>query len=205
MCEIAGVGPVPVAMVRELLDGALVRVVVTKGVDVVSVAHHGRAPNAHQRSALAWMHSRCSVQGCDNAVFIEVDHRTPWRDDPVTAFANLDPLCSHHHYLKERGWHLAPGTGRRPMLPPTPQPRPPATTANPPGHPNPSTTHANPAPPTPPATTRPATTPLASGHPRQPALNRGCSDDCAEWPLRRRGGRRRDGRRAGPPSSPVGW
>ena len=51
-CEVAGGGPVPVRVVRSMLDDAFVTAVVTDGVDVATVAHLGRRPTAHQRSAL---------------------------------------------------------------------------------------------------------------------------------------------------------
>src|SRR5436189_189042 len=50
-CEVAGVGPVPVNVVRSMMDDAFVTAVVTNGVDVATVAHLGRRPTAHQRSA----------------------------------------------------------------------------------------------------------------------------------------------------------
>src|SRR5437763_4554555 len=51
-CEVAGGGPVPVRVVRSMLDDAFVTAVVTDGVDVATVAHLGGRPTAHQRSAL---------------------------------------------------------------------------------------------------------------------------------------------------------
>ena len=51
-CEIAGVGPVPVATVRAMLADAFLAAVVTDGVDVYNVAHLGRAVTAAQRTAL---------------------------------------------------------------------------------------------------------------------------------------------------------
>ncbi len=52
-CEVAGVGRVPVASVRELIEDGdpFLAAVVTKGVDVCTAAHLGRQPSAHQRTA----------------------------------------------------------------------------------------------------------------------------------------------------------
>ena len=50
-CEVAGVGRVPVGVVRSLMDDAFVTAVVRDGVDVARVAHLGRHPTAHQRRA----------------------------------------------------------------------------------------------------------------------------------------------------------
>ncbi len=52
--------------------------VVTKGVDVVSVAHLGWRLTAHQRTALDWLAPTCQVQGCDATVRVENDHRLDW-------------------------------------------------------------------------------------------------------------------------------
>ena len=52
--QIAGLGPIPVSTARELLGESILKLVITKGVDVVNVVHLGRAPTAAQRVALLW-------------------------------------------------------------------------------------------------------------------------------------------------------
>ena len=50
VCDIPGIGPIPVATARALADDGVLKVVVTKGVDVVAVAHagpDGSRPRAH--------------------------------------------------------------------------------------------------------------------------------------------------------------
>jgi hypothetical protein len=119
LCEVAGVGPIPVRTARELLGDSIVKLVITNGVDVANVTHLGRGPTAAQRVALLWNSAGCVVKGCTRTIGIETDHRVPWADDRVTELANLDRLCGHHHDLKTRhGWALVPGTGKRPMVPP---------------------------------------------------------------------------------------
>jgi hypothetical protein len=54
VCEIAGIGSVPAAVARELLGEAVVKLVITKGVDVANVTHLGRGATAAQRVALLW-------------------------------------------------------------------------------------------------------------------------------------------------------
>ncbi|WP_421121540.1 HNH endonuclease signature motif containing protein [Aquihabitans daechungensis] len=119
-CEIAGVGPVPVAAVRDILrDDPFLAVVVRKGRDVVTVAHHGRGLNAHQRTAIEANGIRCTNIACNRTTAIEIDHRVPYAHDPVTKLDNQDPLCSDCHRIKtHHGHHLEPGTGRRRLLPP---------------------------------------------------------------------------------------
>jgi hypothetical protein len=118
-CEIAGIGPVPVSIARELAQDAFIAAVITKGVDVVAVAHLGRRATALQRTALQWRDPECCVEGCHRTARLEIDHREDWARTKVTCLQSLDRLCGHHHQLKTRfGWKLAPGTGKRPMVPP---------------------------------------------------------------------------------------
>ena len=149
VCEIPGVGPLAVAQVQQILaEGeAFAAAVATDHTGrVVSVAHLGhrpvtdpgqflqalredghevitarssRAPDAYQRTALDWTSPRCSVEGCDQPRH-EIDHRQDWAQTHHTQLDELDGLCRHHHALKTRqNYHLAPGTGRRPLLAPT--------------------------------------------------------------------------------------
>src|SRR3954462_14929240 len=52
--DLIGHGPVPVSAIRDVVEhqNPFIAAVVTKGVDVISVAHLGRNPKAHQRTAL---------------------------------------------------------------------------------------------------------------------------------------------------------
>jgi Domain of unknown function (DUF222) len=118
LCEVAGVGPIPVSGAKELLGEAIVKLVITDGLDVLSVTHLGRGPTAAQRAALLWMNPSCSVVGC-HRTRVEWDHREPWAQTRHTRLDGLDPLCSFHHDLKTRlGWALAPGKGKRAFVPP---------------------------------------------------------------------------------------
>ena len=119
LCEITGVGPIPVRVARELLGDAIAKLVVTKGTDVVNVTHLGRGPTAAQRAALLWESPTCRVEGCAGTR-VEIDHRLGWARTGRTRLNELDPLCAHHHDLKtHENWALVEGTGRRPMVPPT--------------------------------------------------------------------------------------
>jgi hypothetical protein len=118
LCEIAGVGPVPVSKARELLGDAVIKLIATKGQQVVNVTHYGRKPTTAQRTALLWAQPTCSVAGCDHSI-VEIDHRSDWHETHTTRLEDLDPLCPHHHRLKtHQGWALVPGTGKRAMVPP---------------------------------------------------------------------------------------
>ena len=121
VCEIAGVGPVPVSVVRAMVDSGnpFLAAVVTKGADVVNVAHLGRSPTARQLTALQWRDPVCVVSGCNGVAGLEVDHRRDWARTRVTLLGWLDRLCGHHHDLKTTdGWALVEGSGKRPMVAP---------------------------------------------------------------------------------------
>jgi hypothetical protein len=118
-CEIAGLGPVPVSVVRRLLGDSILKLVVTKGVDVANVTHLGRGATVAQQIALLWQMPECSREGCPRRVRLQNDHRVPWADIHETALVNLDPLCNPDHDLKtHHGWALVAGIGKRPMVPP---------------------------------------------------------------------------------------
>jgi hypothetical protein len=119
-CEISGLGPIPVSLVRAMVDSGdpFLAAVVTRGVDVATVAHLGRRATTHQITALQWREPTCDVEGC-TSTWLEVDHRHDWADTKVTAYRLLDRKCGHHHDLKtHHGWASTPGVGKRPFLPP---------------------------------------------------------------------------------------
>ena len=118
LCEITGLGPVPVATARLLLGESILKLVISRGQDVVNVTHLGRGPNTAQKIALLWTHPCCSVEGCSRTR-TQDDHRIPFAQRRETKLANLDPLCPFHHRLKTlEGWGLVDGVGPRPFVPP---------------------------------------------------------------------------------------
>lgn len=119
-CDIAGVGPVPVATVRELWPDAVVKAVVTRGVDVVNVTSLGRRANDAIESALEWQVHGCTNAACDNDGFLQIDHRLGWANTHRTRLDELDPLCTECHRRKTiDNWQLVAGAGRRRFVPPS--------------------------------------------------------------------------------------
>src|SRR4051794_17510582 len=104
VCDLVGHGPVPVAAVRDMVEGEdpFIAAVMTKGVDVISVAHLGRYPTEHQLTALQWRQPECTRLGCHCTVRLENDHRADWTKTHRTPTDGLDPLCHHDHALKTR-------------------------------------------------------------------------------------------------------
>jgi len=116
-CEVAGVGPVPVATVERELPGAFVKVLIEKGVDITTVCHVGRTISAHVFSALEARHETCVVPGCDVASGLEAHHVVPFAQGGPTSLANLVLVCSHHHYLiTHKGYELSGTEGHRHLV-----------------------------------------------------------------------------------------
>ncbi len=105
LCEIPGVGPIPVEVARRLAVDSFLNVLVTDGVDVTTVARPGRTIPASLRRALEERDPECVVPGCDTGQRLEIDHLVPFADGGETSLANLARLCHWHHYLKTHHGH----------------------------------------------------------------------------------------------------
>jgi Domain of unknown function (DUF222) len=99
-CDIPGVGPIPVATARALSSDAILAAVITKGSDVVAVAHMGRTIPARLRTALEARDPECAVPGCHVRHNLQIDHIKPFAEGGPTRLSNLGRLCPWHHYLK---------------------------------------------------------------------------------------------------------
>ena len=117
-CEIAGFGPIPVSEALRLMNEAFLALVVSKGKEVRNVVHLGRQFTEHQKTALEWSDPECQVLGCACFARLERDHRDDWALTHQTRITSADRLCHQHHLLKTQGWRLAPGEGKRRLLPP---------------------------------------------------------------------------------------
>jgi hypothetical protein len=123
LCEIAGHGPIPVADVWDMIDGAaFIAAILTEGTDIVALRHLGRRPTVLQRTVLEWETAgTCAVQGCTNTTRVEIDHVTDWADTHVTDIDHLAGICIHCHRKKtHQGFTLGPRlpNGQRQLHPP---------------------------------------------------------------------------------------
>ena len=112
VCDIPGIGPIPVAVASRMASDSILKVLVTKGADVTAVAHVGRTIPARLRTALENRDSTCVVPGCDTRQGLEIDHRVPFARGGPSTLDNLARLCGWHHHLKTaRDYRLggAPG------------------------------------------------------------------------------------------------
>ena len=104
-CEIAGLGPIPVSRARKLLGDSVLKLVLTRGVDVVNVTHLGRGPTIAQKIAMLWESPGCGITGCPRIQGIEHDHTLDWADSHHTVLSELKRRCDFHHMMKTRfGW-----------------------------------------------------------------------------------------------------
>ena len=99
-CEIPGIGPIPVTLARQLSEDAILKVLVTKGVDVMAVAHPGYTIPAHLRTALDIRDPICIVPRCTVRRNLQRDHRNTYNRTRVTKLEDLARLCPWHHYQK---------------------------------------------------------------------------------------------------------
>lgn len=118
-CEIPGIGPIPLTVARQLSEDAFLKVLVTKGVDIVAVAHAGRTIPAHLRTALAIRDPKCIVPRCEVRRNLENDHRNTFGRTQVTKLEDLGRLCRWHHYQKTcLGYTYRGGPGTWEWIPP---------------------------------------------------------------------------------------
>ena len=118
-CEIPGIGPIPVTLARQMSEDCILKVLLTKGVDVVAVAHGGYTIPAHLRTALDVRDPKCIVPGCDGRRRLQKDHRNAFGRTRVTRLEDLAHLCPFHHYLKTFcGYTYRGGPGTWEWLPP---------------------------------------------------------------------------------------
>lgn len=104
-CEIAGVGPVPVEVVRRLFGDALLRIVIRDGADIRTVVHTGRTANAVQETAILVRDGgRCVRPQCGLPIS-EIDHISGFTKTGPIALDELAGLCAHDHDLKSLHGH----------------------------------------------------------------------------------------------------
>jgi hypothetical protein len=107
VCEIPGIGPVPLASATRALGDAFVKIVIAEGRDVGNVCHLGRSVPAHVVTALEERDPVCAVPKCDMTSRLENHHLVPFTDGGPTRLSNLVRICKwHHDLLTYEGWTL---------------------------------------------------------------------------------------------------
>jgi len=100
ICEIAGVGPIPVATATEYLGEAFLKLLVVDGTDIRTIAHMGRAIPAKLLTGLEERDRVCQVPTCDVTLGLEIDHIVPFAEGGAASLENLVRLCKRHHLQK---------------------------------------------------------------------------------------------------------
>ena len=118
-CEIPGIGPIPVTLARQMSEDAILKALVTNGVDVVTVAHAGYTVPTHLRTAVEVRDPKCIVPRCDRRRGLQIDHRNTFNRTRVTKLEDLGHLCKWHHYMKTfLGYTYRGGPGTWEWIPP---------------------------------------------------------------------------------------
>ncbi|MDV6012181.1 DUF222 domain-containing protein [Haloechinothrix sp. LS1_15] len=125
-CELAGYGPLPGPIAREIMSNpnSLWRKVLT---DPASGAVHdvGRRyrPTAAIRDLVAIRDAECTIPGCHRpAQRCDFDHQQAWQHGGSTSATNAAAKCEHHHSMKDTpGWtiHTDPVAGTTTLTTPT--------------------------------------------------------------------------------------
>lgn len=119
ICEVAGLGPVPVSLARAFEGDATLKLVVRDGDDITTITSHRRYIPAALRTALEARDRECVVPGCHVTRGLQVDHIHDFAEDGPTEAANNCLICVFHHYLKTHcHWVLRGPPGHWTFTPP---------------------------------------------------------------------------------------
>jgi len=130
---------IPAHIVRQLAQDADLRLLLTRGNDILWLGRSERYATKAQYLALLARDGECRWPGCHiPGAWCDADHLIAWEDGGLTDLDNLELLCRHHHTMKHAPGvritgtaddftvHLANGTAVRCALDTatTPQTRP---------------------------------------------------------------------------------
>ena len=108
--QVRGAGPIPADVVRELLNDATMRRLVSDPL-TGHLLDYGRKTYRVSDRLREFIQARdgtCRFPGCSRrAERCQIDHAEPWRSGGATTPANLGALCTRHHQLKTHGgWRI---------------------------------------------------------------------------------------------------
>ena len=122
LCEAVATGAVPVSeAIGAILADAFVKVVLSEGVDITKVAHHGRHVPEVLRTAIYERDGyTCVRPGCGATTRLEIHHwRVAHAKGGPMAYWNAASACPHdHHLLTHCGHRLEGGPGSWTWIPP---------------------------------------------------------------------------------------
>ncbi len=100
-CQIPGLHPLPVALVRQILGDSLLELVITEGKDVKTICTNSRHITRALLIALEERDQTCCVPECEMSDPLEIDHRTDFAKGGETSLENLARLCHYHHETQD--------------------------------------------------------------------------------------------------------
>ena len=120
VCEIRGVGPVPLEVARRMAADSILRVLVTKGGQPMAVTPGKRTVPRALRILLEARDKTCAVVDCDVTEGLQVEHRQDFALLGPTDLDNCALLCLRHHDMKTYlGYRLVPaGEAKWFLVPP---------------------------------------------------------------------------------------
>jgi len=103
VCEIEGIGPIPLAEAERLASDSMLRLLLVQGGVVQKISNTTRTIPPRLRRAIEDRDRTCVVPGCDVSWNLEIDHRVPFAQGGLTDEENLARLCHEHHRQKTAG------------------------------------------------------------------------------------------------------
>ncbi|MDQ1501390.1 MAG: hypothetical protein QOI86_4730 [Actinomycetota bacterium] len=100
VCEIRGVGPIPLDVARRLAGDSILRVLVTKGAQPMAVTPGLRTIPRALRLLLEARDKVCAIRGCDVSRGLQIDHCVDFALFGPTDLENCAALCRVHHDMK---------------------------------------------------------------------------------------------------------
>jgi hypothetical protein len=110
-CELAGHGPIPGALGREIMNNpnSIWRTVLTDPASgaVLDVGRRRYRPPPALADLVHTRDRECRMPGCHRPAQVgDIDHHQPWAYGGNTNATNLNCFCRHHHRLKDQpGWN----------------------------------------------------------------------------------------------------
>ena len=104
--ELTGAGAIPAEVVRDLLDDAVMRRMITDPTtgELLDYGRRTYAVPQRLREFIAARDRMCRFPGCGTvATRCQIDHAIPWSRGGETNRDNLGALCVRHHQLKTHG------------------------------------------------------------------------------------------------------
>jgi hypothetical protein len=119
VCEIEGIGSIPVATALAMSTEALAYAILTNGTDITHIWRLDRTIPRALRIALQERDQVCIVPHCSVRDHLQIHHIQAVTDGGPTSEANCCRPCQWHHYLcTHHGWRIERDDGEWQFLPP---------------------------------------------------------------------------------------